>query len=148
MLVSKTIVLTYPAALDIKFTAPNLTNHWLEITASLINEQTGRGYEVTRALEYYEGSEDGEGWSEGDRSASVVISGLPPGRYHLNLYPSPEAGMGDTTLVVELEQHAGFISNFLIILVLMSALPLWHWMRHTSFESGRWENSDFAPTSS
>lgn len=147
MLVSKTIVLTYPSALDITFTAPNLTNHWLEITASLVNEQTGRGYEVTRALEYYEGVEDGESWSEGNHSVSAVISGLPPGRYHLNLYPSPEAGMNDTTLLVELEQHAGFPSNFAIILVLMSVLPLWHWMRRSSFESSRWENSDFAPTS-
>ncbi|MBJ6145170.1 DUF4178 domain-containing protein [Hymenobacter sp. BT559] len=148
MLVSKTIVLTHPAALDITFTAPNLTNHWLEITASLVNEETGRGYEVTRALEYYEGVDDGESWSEGNHSVGALISSLPPGRYHLNLYPSPEAGMGDTTLVMELEQHADFFSNFLIILVLMSAVPLWHWMRHHSFESGRWENSDFAPSSS
>jgi hypothetical protein len=148
MLVSKTIVLTHPAALDITFTAPNLTNHWLELTASLVNEETGRGYEVTRALEYYEGVEDGESWSEGKHSASAVISGLPPGRYHLNLYPSPEAGMGDTTLLVELEQHASFPSNFLVVLLLMSVVPLWHWLRRSSFESARWENSDFAPSSS
>jgi len=147
MLVSKTIVLAYPAALNITFTAPNLTNHWLEITASLVNEQTGRGYEVTRALEYYEGVEDGESWSEGSRSGSAVLSGLPPGRYHLNLYPSPEAGAGDTTLLLELEQHSGFFSNFILILMLMSAVPLWHWARYSSFETSRWENSDFGPTS-
>jgi len=148
MLVSKTIVLTHSSAVDITFTALDLTNHWVEITANLVNEQTGRGYEVTRSLEYYEGVEDGESWSEGNRSANVVISGLPPGRYHLNIYPSPEAGTSDTMLLVLLEQHSDFFSNFLIILVLMSAVPLWHWMRHSAFESGRWENSDFAPTSS
>ena len=92
MLVSKTIELTHPAAVDITFAAPGLTNHWLEVTASLVNEQTGRGYEVTRSLEYYEGVEDGERWSEGSRSADAVVSGLPPGRYHLNLYPSPRSG--------------------------------------------------------
>ncbi|MFD1873346.1 hypothetical protein [Hymenobacter bucti] len=148
MLVSKTIVLTHPSAVDITFSALDLTNHWLEITASLVNEQTGRGYEVTRSLEYYAGVEDGESWSEGSRSVSAVISGLPPGRYHLNLYPSAEAGTGDTTLVLQVEQHSGFFSNFVLILVLMSAVPLWHWMRHGSFENSRWENSDFAPTSS
>jgi hypothetical protein len=148
MLVSKTLVLTYPSAVDITFTVPNLTNHWLEITANLVNEQTGRGYEVTRSLEYYEGVEDGESWTEGDRSASVVISGLPPGRYHLNLYPSPEAGTGDTTLLVELEQHAGFASNFLLIILLLSTVPLWHWARRNSFEASRWENSNFAPSTS
>jgi hypothetical protein len=146
MLVSKTLVLTYPSAVDITFTAPNLTNHWLEITANLVNEQTGRGYEVTRSLEYYEGVEDGESWTEGDRSASVVISGLPPGRYHLNLYPSPEAGTGATTLLVELEQHSGFASNFLLIILLLSVVPLWHWARRNSFEASRWENSNFAPS--
>jgi hypothetical protein len=148
MLVSKTITLTYLSAVDIKFTAPTLTNHWVEITANLVNEETGRGYEVTRSLEYYEGVEDGERWSEGDRSTSVVISGLPPGRYHLNLYPSSEAGMSDTTLLVELEQHSGFASNFWLVLVLMSVVPLWHWARRSSFETSRWENSNFAHTSS
>ncbi len=147
MLVSKTIELTHPAAIDITFSAPGLTNHWLEVTASLVNEQTGRGYEVTRALEYYEGVEDGERWREGDRSANAVISGLPAGRYHLNLYPGPEAGLGDTELVLELEQHTGFASNVVLILLLMSVLPLYQWARHGAFETSRWENSDFAPTS-
>jgi hypothetical protein len=148
MLVSKTLVLTYPSAVDITFTALDLTNHWVEITANLVNEETGRGYEVTRSLEYYEGVEDGERWSEGNRSADVVISGLPPGRYHLNIYPSPEAGTSDTLLQVQLEQHSGFASNFMLILLLMSAVPVWHWARRSAFESGRWENSNFAPTSS
>jgi hypothetical protein len=148
MLVSKTIELTHPAAVDITFTAPGLTNHWLEVTASLVNEQTGRGYEVTRSLEYYEGVEDGESWSEGSRSADAVISGLPPGRYHLNLYPSAEAGTGDTRLELELEQHSGFASNFILILLMMSVLPLYQWARYGAFENSRWENSDFAPTSS
>jgi hypothetical protein len=148
MLVSKTIELTHPAAVDITFTAPGLTNHWLEVTASLVNEQTGRGYEVTRSLEYYEGVEDGEHWTEGDRSANAVISGLPPGRYHLNLYPSAEAGTGDTILELQLEQHSGFASNFILILLIMSVLPLYQFIRHGAFENSRWENSDFAPSTS
>jgi hypothetical protein len=148
MLVSQSFELTHPSAVDINLTALDLSNHWMEVTASLVNEQTGRGYEVTRSLEYYEGVEDGEHWTEGDRSASAVISGLPPGRYHLNLYPSPEAGTRDTMLLLQVEQHANFASNFWLILVLMSVVPLWHWARHDSFETSRWENSDFAPTSS
>ena len=148
MLVSKSFEVTYPAALDLTFQVPGLTNHWLEITASLINEQTGRGYEVSRSLEYYEGVEDGESWSEGSRSASAVFSSLPPGRYHLNLYPSPEAGTSEMSLQLELEQHAGFASNMFLLLALMSVVPLWHWARRSAFESSRWENSDFAPTSS
>jgi hypothetical protein len=147
MLVSKTIALPNPAAIDITFSAPGLSNHWLEVTASLVNEQTGRGYEVTRSLEYYSGVEDGESWSEGSNSADAVISGLPAGRYHLNLYPSLEAGAGDTTLQLQLEQHSGFASNVLLILLLMSILPLYQWARHGAFETSRWENSDFAPTS-
>jgi hypothetical protein len=148
MLVSKTIVLTHPAAVDITFNAPGLSNHWLELTASLVNEQTGRGYEVTRSLEYYEGVEDGEHWTEGSYSASAVISGLPPGRYHLNLYPSLEAGTSDTELQVRLEQHAGFFSNFVLILLIMSTLPLYQFIRRSAFETSRWENSNFAPSSS
>jgi hypothetical protein len=148
MLVSKSFELTHPSAVDINLTALDLSNHWMEVTASLVNEQTGRGYEVTRSLEYYEGVEDGEHWTEGDRSASAVLSGLPPGRYHLNLYPSPEAGTRDTMLLLQVEQHASFASNFWLILALMSVVPLWHWARHGAFETSRWENSDFAPTSS
>ncbi len=39
------------------------------------------------ALALYHGTEGGENWVEGDPKESAVLSAVPAGRYHLNLYP-------------------------------------------------------------
>lgn len=148
MLVSDPIVVTAPAVLTVDLHIPGLTNHWVEVTASLVNEQTGRGYEFTRSLEYYEGVEGGESWSEGSRSASAVLSQVPPGRYHLNLYPSAEPGTAGTTLTVAVEQSTAPYSNFWLVLLVLLSVPLLQWWRYSSFETERWENSNFGPDSS
>jgi len=147
VLVSDPIVVTAPAVLTVDLHIPGLTNHWVEVTASLVNEQTGRGYEFTRSLEYYEGVEGGESWSEGSRSASAVLSEVPPGHYHLNLYPSAEPGTAGTTLTVAVEQSTAVWSNFWLVLLALLSVPLLQWWRYSSFESRRWENSNFGPGS-
>ena len=147
MLVSDAIVVSAPMTLTIDLDALGLTNHWVEVTGSLVNEQTGRGYEFTRSLEYYEGVEDGESWSEGSRSTSAVLSGVPAGRYHLNLYPSAEPGTPGSTLHLRITQEGSLWSNFWLVLLVLLSVPLFQWWRYTAFETSRWENSNFGPRS-
>jgi hypothetical protein len=147
MLVSDPITLTEPTALQIELTIPDLTNRWVEITTSLVNEQTGRGYEFTRSLEYYEGVEGGERWAEGSRSVSAILSRVPAGRYHLNLYPSAEPTASSAVLQVAIEQNPVLSSNSWLAVLLLMAVPLLQWWRYTAFENSRWENSNFAPKS-
>ncbi len=148
MLVSPSFAINGSNTLDIELAAPNLTNHWVEVTASLVNEQTGRGYEFTRALEYYEGVEDGERWSEGSRTAEATLSAVPAGRYHFNLYPSVDPGTGSTPLTLRLREDAAPWSNYFLALLGIGLLPLGVRWRRRSFEVERWENSDFSPYAS
>jgi hypothetical protein len=147
MLTSKAFTLNNTSALDIALTAPYLTNHWLEVTASLVNEQTGRGYEFTRSLEFYSGVEDRESWSEGDRSTHALLAAVPAGRYHLNLYPVLDKGAGSTELRLDVETNSPFWSNYFVVLGVLALVPLVASWRRQAFEQARWENSDFTPSS-
>jgi hypothetical protein len=145
MQTSRPFTLAAPTALSITLAAPDLTNHWVEVTASLVNEQTGRGYEFTRALEFYEGTEDGEHWTEGSRTAEAVLSAVPAGRYHINLYPTADQGTPPTSVQLAVTTNPPLWSNFFLILGLLAVVPAVAAWRHTAFEQERWENSDFSP---
>lgn len=148
MLVSRSFAIADPGALAVTLQSPDLTNHWVEVTASLVNEQTGRGYEFTRSLEYYEGVEDGEHWTEGDRSTSAVLSAVPAGRYHFNFYPTADQGTGAVALQLYAEENSALWSNYFLLLGALALLPLWVWLRRRSFEQDRWSGSDFNPYAS
>ena len=148
MLVSKSFEIRDAGALVVTLEAPDLTNHWAEVTASLVNEQNGRGYEFTRSLEYYQGVEDGESWHEGDRSAKAVLSAVPAGRYHFNFYPTVDKGTGAAALILRLEENTSLWSNYWLVLAGLGLLPLWVWWRRRSFEQSRWASSDFNPYAS
>jgi len=145
MLVSRSFEVRGPAALAVTLEAPDITNHWVELTASLVNEQTGRGYEFTRSLEYYEGVEDGESWREGTRAAEAVLSAVPSGRYHFNFYPTVDKGTGVAQFTWRAEVNTPLWSNFWLVLGALAVVPVVVGWRRNAFERERWENSDFAP---
>lgn len=145
MLVSRSFEVRGPAALAVTLEAPDITNHWVEVTASLVNEQTGRGYEFTRSLEYYEGVEDGESWHEGTRAAEAVLSAVPSGRYHFNFYPTVDKGTGIAHFTWRTEVNTPLWSNFFLVLGVLALVPVVVGWRRNAFERARWENSDFSP---
>jgi hypothetical protein len=147
VLVSEAFTVSGPTALDVELRVPGLDNHWVEVTASLVNEQTGRGYEFTRSVEYYHGYEDGESWSEGGYSAEAVLRQVPSGRYHFNLYPSLDTGVGTAGLSLRVEQNTPLWSNFSLALLALSIVPALLGWRHLAFERERWQNSNFNPYS-
>ncbi|MES2704904.1 MAG: DUF4178 domain-containing protein [Bacteroidota bacterium] len=69
----------------------DLDNDWIELSMALVNDNTGKIYEMTKTLEYYHGYEGGESWSEGNYSESVILSNVPKGKYHFNVYPYSES---------------------------------------------------------
>jgi len=145
MMVSQAFDVKSSTALEIALEAPDLTNHWVEATVSLVNEQTGRGYEFTRSLEYYEGTEDGEHWSEGNRTAEALLSAVPSGRYHFNIYPTVDPGTSAATLSLSATAGTTLWSNYFLALCGLALLPFVVWWRRRDFEESRWVNSDFNP---
>jgi len=49
------------------------------------HEETGFVQEFDLPMEYYHGTDDGEGWSEGNRSTSIQCRPVPAGNYTLRL---------------------------------------------------------------
>ncbi|WP_157886833.1 DUF4178 domain-containing protein [Hymenobacter sp. PAMC 26628] len=143
VIVSPSFMLDYPSAVEVDLTA-SLTNQWLELPVSLVNERTGQGFEFTKNIEFYNGVEDGESWSEGERDASALLSRVPAGRYHLNLYPFTETGTAPT-ISVAVRTDRTLPSNFFIVLLLVLIYPAWIGFRGANFETERWNESDYNP---
>jgi hypothetical protein len=146
VIVSPAFTLDHQAALQVDLTT-TLNNQWLELPVSLVNEQTGQGFEFTKNIEFYNGVEDGESWSEGSREADAVLSRVPAGRYHLNFYPMTDAGTTGPGIVVRVMADPPLWGNFFLIFFLLLIYPTWQYMRRANHESNRWSQSDFAPTS-
>ena len=143
VLVSPSFTLAHQTALDIELDA-TLSNQWLELPVSLVNEQTGQGFEFTKNIEFYSGVESGENWNEGSREAEAVLSRVPAGRYHLNFYPFTEKGVAPEIRVTVWADPA-LPSNFFIVLALILLVPALQMLRRHSHERSRWSNSDYNP---
>jgi hypothetical protein len=145
VIVSPSFTLPTQSALEIDLTA-TLSNQWLELPVSLVNEQTGQGFEFTKNIEFYSGVESGESWSEGSRDASAVLSAVPAGRYHLNFYPLTEAGPAAPSILLRVRANPVLLTNFFVVLTLILAYPLWRYWRRANHETLRWNESDYGPT--
>ncbi|MBF9223544.1 DUF4178 domain-containing protein [Hymenobacter ruricola] len=143
VLVSPSFTLDHQAALQVDLTA-SLSNQWLELPVSLVNEQTGQGFEFTKNIEFYSGVEGGESWVEGGRDADAVLSRVPAGRYHLNFYPFTEKGV-TPELQVTVWADPALPSNFFVVAGLVLLLPMVQVFRRSRHERRRWANSDYNP---
>jgi len=65
------------------FTRTPLSNEWVEVSMSLVNEKTGEEREFGVISEYYSGVDNGYSWSEGSDDGIGHISSVPGGKYHL-----------------------------------------------------------------
>jgi hypothetical protein len=73
-------------SLEIFISAP-IANDWFFSEFTLVNETDGTEYNFAKEIEYYYGTEDGYGWTEGSKNGEAFLSQIPEGKYHLNIYP-------------------------------------------------------------
>ena len=138
---SKSFTVDGPTALSIQFKAP-LTNNWLELGVSLVDEQTNQSYDFSKVIEYYSGIEGGESWSEGDREEKAVLAKIPSGRYHLTIQPYAQSVM-PASVRVQVKQNTTLQSNVLLTLAVLLIFPIIQYMRQHDFNKRRWTNSDY-----
>jgi hypothetical protein len=131
------------AALEIEV-ASYVDNNWCEATIVLVNDKTNESWEVTKGIEYYHGSESGESWSEGSQSESIILSEIPAGQYHFNVYPVTGDPM-QSNLSIKVQSNVTLWRNILLTLLVLLLYPLYCWFRMRSYEKQRWRNSDFSP---
>ncbi|WP_256001830.1 DUF4178 domain-containing protein [Pedobacter deserti] len=123
-----------------------LDNNWLEATIVLVNEASNQSWEVTKGIEFYQGYEGGEHWSEGSRVAAMMISEIPEGKYHLNVYA---AGGDIRNGAVDIRVTANPVMwrNIFVAVLLISIVPITNLIRAYYFEKRRWSNSNYSPFS-
>jgi hypothetical protein len=128
--------------LEIFLDAP-LTNDWFFGEFALINEDKGIEYNFTKEIEYYSGYEDGEAWSEGSKSGEAILSQIPSGRYHLNIYP--EFSVANSSFSLEVRRDVPTTMNFWITCLGLLAFPIFYYIRKHYREQSRWADSDYSP---
>lgn len=120
-----------------------VSNSWQWIAGDLVNESTAEFASFERDIEFYFGTEDGESWVEGERTARLHLNAPPGGRYVLRLETSdsqPWLPPGQ----VEVELRAGVFprKTWLFALLVVTApglsLGLYGWW----FEKRRLPDAD------
>ena len=126
----------------------SVDNSWLGLDLLLVNKATGQAWPAAREIAYYHGYDDGYWW-EGNNADEVVFLNVPPGTYYLTVdaeLPTERPGQVRTQLEVAVAS-AGW-SNFILVMVFLTAFPIFTRMRQSAFEVQRWAESDHAPESS
>jgi len=123
----------------------DVSNTWVYLEGDLINEETGVVQPFSMPVEYYSGVEDGESWSEGDRSPELHLSALPAGKYTMRLEVQWERWQQPQTLEINVVQGVPRLLYWVLTLVAISVIPLLTALYHYSFEKRRWADSNFSP---
>lgn len=130
---------------NIEFEIASLVdNNWLETTIVLVNESDNKIWEVSKGIEYYHGTEDGESWSEGSTRESVMLSEIPQGKYHLNVYPS-SGDVFRNNLYIKAVSNVTMWGNTITTILLLCIFPAICWLLMRDYEKRRWNNSNFSP---
>lgn len=141
-----------------------VSNSWVELYVSLVNQDTKEVFEVRQPIEYYFGSDSDGSWTEGSTRESDYMSGVTPGTYRLvyeleadaftrglggyklggatnpSYQPTGEQGVGVTIRATRDVPSSG---NYWFTLLFFLVCPVYSGCRSVGFETRRWENSDF-----
>jgi hypothetical protein len=125
----------------------NVTNNWVYAALDLVNDDTGSVVSVDKSIEYYAGSDGGDSWSEGSRSAQEVIGPVEAGTYVLRV-EAQHGGLGNVDLGVVVRQGVFRWLWFWIGLGVLAVPFTIVGLGAVAFRKRRWQNSNVGRTSS
>ncbi|MGI8812014.1 MAG: DUF4178 domain-containing protein [Pyrinomonadaceae bacterium] len=121
-----------------------VNNSFADLDVDLINDQSQEVESVNVPIEYYQGVEDGESWSEGGQSQDATLSSLPAGKYTLRVEGTRQDWQTPMNVNVKVEQNVVRGVNFLCAFLILLIAPLLGIFRKLTFESSRWRDSMFS----
>ena len=130
----------------ISATAP-VSNSWTNLDIDLINEQNQEIESVNIPIEYYNGVDGGESWSEGGQDNDATLSALPAGKYTLRLEGTKQNASPPLAVSVKVEQNVMRGVNFCCAFLMLGLIPFVSLFRKWTFESRRWKDSMFGGSS-
>jgi len=153
--ISPSFEIAGPSAVYFDLQSYSLDNNWVELAVALINDKDGKVYEVDKTIEYYHGYEDGETWDEGSRNQNAVLSNIPSGTYHLDIYPYTDFTGGNGTpgevhsaavgpsFEVAVTQNTFLTRNFWLMLLLIITYPIIQFTRKYMYENSKWFDKEY-----
>jgi len=126
----------------------SLDNNWVYLDMQLVERDSGKQYVFGREISYYSGWDSDGSWSEGSRSDDVTLASVPPGNYILEIEAEMQAANNQIIDTLEVVRDVPEWTNFLLLFLWLSTMPLVAWWRHAAFETRRWAESDYAPEDS
>ncbi|MCC8998121.1 MAG: DUF4178 domain-containing protein [Candidatus Contendobacter sp.] len=124
----------------------NLDNNWIYLDLALIERETGASYAISREINYYQGVDEGEKWSEGDAGDEAVLSDIPAGIYYLSVEGELPPSSPTVTCTFTLFRDVPSWTNFFLALLGLLVAPLLFSWRARAFERTRWAESDYGPS--
>jgi hypothetical protein len=121
-----------------------VSNSFADLDIDLVNDQSQEIESVNVPIEYYNGVEDGEAWSEGGTTQDATLSSLPGGKYTLRVEGTWQNWQQTMPVTVKVEQNVNRGVNFCCALVALLLVPFFGLIRKWSFESSRWKDSMFS----
>jgi hypothetical protein len=122
----------------------DLDNNWAEITATLVNKDTGELRQGTSEVSFYYGRDSDGSWSEGSRSETMSFRHVPAGNYYLMI--EHEKGGGVVNDTISVIRNPRLWSNYIICLIALLVFPGIYLFKGLGFETKRWAESDYSPS--
>ena len=120
-----------------------VSNNWMEVSFTLINEQTGQEYFFDEGVEYYSGYESGTSWSEGSVEKSITLSNIPDGTYRISSKPFiPENTSIPDSFYIQVTQGVTLWSNFIILTLIGLFMPIGIAIWESNFNTNKWGTSN------
>lgn len=129
-------------------TAADVSNNWAYFNYALINQDTGQAYDFGREVSYYSGRDSDGSWTEGSTKDTATLSSIPAGRYYLLVEPELAPGLASLDYSIRVRHDVPRSAYFWLIAVLLIIPPALSTFRRHSFETQRWQESDYAPVNS
>ncbi len=109
--------------------ASAVSNSWVELGVTLVDEAANRSFPSHILVEYYYGTDSDGAWDEGARQGAALFANVPPGSYRLVIeydagaFANPHPAPVGFTLTVR--RHVRSAATFYLACVLLLAYPAW-----------------------
>jgi hypothetical protein len=120
-----------------------VSNSWVDVDISIINAVNQSALDTAVGVSFYFGREDGEGWSEGSKTATTTIGDIPRGKYYFTIQATGGGNTDGRPIRYDLSiiRHDRYFGNFLLALILGILPVIWNVFGSWGFETKRWATS-------